>query len=219
MTLALFDLDGTLLSGDSDHSWGQFLVEKNIVDAQTYEAKNDYFYQQYLAGSLDILEYLSFSLAPLTQFSLPELTQLHDEFMLLKITPLLQEKAIDLVTEHKEQGHTTMIITATNEFVTAPIARLFGVDYLIAPTPEVINERYTGKITGIPSFQEGKVTRLNQWLEKTGNTLKDSYFYSDSHNDLPLLKLVDNPVVVDADETLKREAEQHGWPIISLRSE
>lgn len=217
MTLAIFDLDGTLISGDSDHSWGQFLIEKNIVDANTYQEKNDYFYQEYLAGSLDILEYLSFSLAPLTQFSLPELTQLHDEFMVLKISPLLQNKAIELIAEHKSKGHITMIITATNEFVTAPIARLLDVEHLIAPTPEVINERYTGKIIGIPSFQEGKVTRLNEWLKKTGHSLTGSYFYSDSHNDLPLLELVDNPVAVDADETLKGIAKEKGWPIISLR--
>ncbi|TBR43519.1 HAD family hydrolase [Marinomonas agarivorans] len=217
MTLAIFDLDGTLIAGDSDHSWGQFLVEKNIVDAATYQAKNDYFYQEYLAGSLDILEYLSFSLAPLTQFSLPELAQLHDEFMVLKISPLLLSKAVDLVADHKERGHTTMIITATNEFVTAPIARLLGVEHLIAPVPEIKEQRYTGNIVGVPSFQEGKVTRLTEWLNKTGHTLAGSYFYSDSHNDLPLLELVDHPIAVDADDTLTDVAKQKGWPTISLR--
>lgn len=219
MTLAIFDLDGTLISGDSDHQWGQFLVERNIVDVEVYRAKNDYFYQQYLAGTLDIKEYLNFSLAPLTQFSQLELMQLHDEFMRVKISPLLQEKAIDLIAEHKAKGHFTMIITATNEFVTAPIAQLLGVEYLIAPIPEKIDNQYTGKVVGVPSFQEGKVIRLNAWLEETGRNLEGSYFYSDSHNDLPLLELVDNPIVVDADETLTKVAQEKGWPIISLRNE
>lgn len=216
MTLAIFDLDGTLISGDSDYNWGQFLVEKNIVSEEEYKDKNEYFYQEYLAGTLDIIEYLSFSLAPLTQFSLPELMQLHDEFMVVKIAPLLQNKAIDLVANHKKKGHVTMIITATNEFITAPIARLFGVDHLIAPIPEIINDRYTGEVVGIPSFQEGKVTRLNDWLKETNNNLDGSFFYSDSHNDLPLLELVDNPIVVDADEKLTLTAKEKGWEIISL---
>lgn len=217
MTLAIFDLDGTLISGDSDHTWGQFLIEKGIVDAQVYQKKNDQFYQKYMAGSLDIHEYLTFSLAPLTHFSLPELMQLHDEFMVLKIVPLIQNKAIELVEEHRKKDHFTMIITATNEFITAPIARLFGVDYLIAPIPELKNNRYTGKVTGVPSFQEGKVTRLNSWLKETGNDLKGSYFYSDSHNDLPLLELVDHPIVVDADDKLTFIAKEKDWSIISLR--
>lgn len=218
MTLAIFDLDGTLISGDSDHNWGQFLIEKNIVDVTEYQTKNDYFYQQYLAGSLDIKEYLAFSLEPLTQFTPIELMQLHDEFMLLKISPMLQDKAIDLIAEHKAKGHFTMIITATNEFVTAPIARLLGVDYLIAPIPEMKDNRYTGKVVGVPSFQAGKVIRLNAWLKETGRNLAGSYFYSDSHNDLPLLELVDNPVAVDADEILTKVAKEKNWPIMSLRN-
>lgn len=219
MTLAIFDLDGTLISGDSDHSWGEFLVEKKIVDEGVYQEKNDYFYNAYKAGNLDIYEYLAFSLEPLTRFSIPELHQLHDEFMVLKVAPLIQNKAIDKVEEHKMKGHFTMIITATNEFITAPIARLFGVDYLIAPQPEIKDDRYTGKITGVPSFQEGKVTRLNDWLKQSGKSLDGSYFYSDSHNDLPLLELVDHPIAVDADDILTTKAKEKGWEIISLRDQ
>lgn len=217
MTLAIFDLDGTLLSGDSDYNWGQFLVEENIVDANTYKAANDKFYQDYLTGSLDIHEYLAFSLAPLVNFSQAELVELHNQFMQKKIAPMMQNKALDLIQEHKDKGHFLMIITATNEFVTGPISKLLGMDHLIAPMPEIKDGRYTGAITGIPSFQGGKVTRLNTWLEETGNTLAGSYFYSDSHNDLPLLELVSHPVVVDADDKLTEVAKHRKWPNISLR--
>jgi HAD superfamily hydrolase (TIGR01490 family) len=217
VTLAIFDLDGTLLSGDSDYNWGQFLVEENIVDANTYKAANDKFYQDYLTGSLDIHEYLAFSLAPLVNFNQAQLVELHNQFMQKKIAPMMQDKALKLIQEHKDKGHFLMIITATNEFVTGPISKLLGMDHLIAPMPEIKEGRYTGAITGIPSFQGGKVTRLNAWLEETGNTLEGSYFYSDSHNDLPLLELVTHPIVVDADDKLTAIAKQNNWPNISLR--
>jgi len=217
VTLAIFDLDGTLLSGDSDYNWGQFLVEEGIVDADTYKTANDKFYQDYLSGGLDIHEYLAFSLAPLTQFNQAQLEDLHNAFMAKKIMPMMQEKALKLVQKHKEKGHFLMIITATNEFVTGPISQYFGMDHLIAPMPEIIEGRYTGKVTGIPSFQEGKVTRLNAWLKETGHTLEGSYFYSDSHNDLPLLELVSQPIVVDGDDKLSQLAEQRNWQHISLR--
>jgi len=217
VTLAIFDLDGTLLSGDSDYNWGQFLVEENIVDANTYKAANDKFYQDYLTGSLDIHEYLAFSLAPLVNFNQAQLVELHNQFMQKKIAPMMQDKALKLIQEHKNKGHFLMIITATNEFVTGPISKLLGMDHLIAPTPEVIDGRYTGSIIGIPSFQAGKVTRLNAWLKETGNTLEGSYFYSDSHNDLPLLELVSHPIVVDADDKLTELAKHRNWPNISLR--
>ena len=217
MTLAIFDLDGTLLSGDSDYNWGQFLVEEGIVDASTYKAANDKFYQDYLSGKLDIYEYLAFSLAPLTEFNQAQLSDLHAQFMAKKIMPMMQEKAIDLIKKHRNQGHFLMIITATNEFVTGPISQYLGMDHLIAPMPEIKDGKYTGGITGIPSFQDGKVTRLKAWLEETGNSLEDSYFYSDSHNDLPLLELVSHPIIVDADEKLTQVATQKGWLNISLR--
>ncbi|BFM49482.1 HAD family hydrolase [Marinomonas sp. THO17] len=217
MTLAIFDLDGTLLSGDSDYSWGQFLVEKELVDIQLYQQANDRFFQQYQAGTLDIHEYLAFSLAPLKSFSAEQLNQLHQDFMTEKVRPMMQEKATELLNKHKQQGHFLLMITATNQFVTGPIAEALGMDHIIAPVPEVINNSYTGKIVGIPSFQDGKVTRLNEWLKETGYNLEGSYFYSDSRNDLPLLELVDHPIAVDADETLSKIAEERHWPHISLR--
>lgn len=219
MTLAIFDLDGTLLNGDSDYTWGQFLVEKGLVDTQIYQEANDTFFKQYQSGTLDIHEYLAFSLAPLTQFSNSELTELHRTFMLEKVQPMMQTKAIELLKYHKNQGHFLLMITATNQFVTGPIGDELGMDHIIAPVPEVIDGHYTGKVVGVPSFQEGKVTRLNDWLAETGHTMKDSYFYSDSRNDLPLLELVTHPIAVDADDTLKKIAEDRGWPHISLRDE
>lgn len=217
MTLAIFDLDGTLLNGDSDYTWGQFLVEKGLVDTQVYKEANDKFFKQYQSGTLDIFEYLAFSLAPLTQFSKAELTALHQTFMQEKIQPMMQKKASELLKHHKDQGHFLLMITATNQFVTGPIGEALGMDHIIAPVPEIVNDRYTGKVVGIPSFQAGKVTRLNDWLAETGHSMEGSYFYSDSRNDLPLLELVTHPVAVDADETLTNIAQERGWQHISLR--
>ena len=217
MTLAIFDLDGTLLNGDSDYTWGQFLVEKGLVDTQVYKEANDKFFKQYQSGTLDIYEYLAFSLAPLTQFSKAELAALHQTFMQEKIQPMMQKKASELLKHHKDQGHFLLMITATNQFVTGPIGEALGMDHIIAPVPEIVNDHYTGKVVGIPSFQAGKVTRLNDWLAETGHSMEGSYFYSDSRNDLPLLELVAHPVAVDADETLTNIAQERGWPHISLR--
>ena len=217
MSLAIFDLDNTLIAGDSDHAWGEFLVEQGIVDAQVYKDANDRFYQDYLAGTLDIMEYLAFSLAPLAQHELQQLQQWHQQFMEEKIEPILLDKAFEKLAWHKEQGHFILIITATNRFVTEPIAERLDVHELIAIEPEVINGRYTGKVAGIPSFKEGKVTRLNKWLENKDYELADTWFYSDSHNDLPLLNLVGKPIAVDPDQQLKDTAEQNGWPVISFR--
>ena len=217
MTLAIFDLDGTLLNGDSDYTWGQFLVEKGLVDTQVYKEANDKFFKQYQSGTLDIYEYLAFSLAPLTQFSNAELTALHQTFMQEKIQPMMQKKASELLKHHKDQGHFLLMITATNQFVTGPIGDALGMDHIIAPVPEIVNDQYTGKVAGIPSFQEGKVTRLNDWLAETGHSMEGSYFYSDSRNDLPLLELVAHPIVVDGDEILTNIAQERGWQHISLR--
>ncbi|WP_133013161.1 HAD family hydrolase [Marinomonas flavescens] len=217
MTLAIFDLDGTLLSGDSDYAWGEFLVEKGLVDTQAYKEANDRFFEQYQSGTLDIYEYMAFSLAPLTLFNNEELIKLHNTFMAEKVAPMMQDKAKALLKHHKDQGHFLLMITATNQFVTGPIADALGMDHIIAPIPEIINNRYTGKTVGVPSFQEGKVTRLNDWLAETGHSMEGSYFYSDSRNDLPLLELVTHPVAVDADPTLTEIAKERGWPHISLR--
>ena len=217
MALAIFDLDNTLLNGDSDHAWGQFLVDRGLVDAEAYQKANDYFYQQYLKGGLDINEFLAFSLNPLSEHTRATLEQWHREFMAEVIAPMRLPKADALLTKHRQQGDFLLIITATNRFVTGPIAEALGVDDMLATDPEIVDGRFTGKVSGIPCFQAGKVTRLAQWLEQNQHTLVGSYFYSDSHNDLPLLEKVDNPVVVDGDDTLLTEAAKRGWPAISLR--
>ena len=219
MALAIFDLDNTLISGDSDHGWGQFLVEQGLVDAQLFKEKNDYYLEQYQLGQLDILEYLEFSLQALTLFPTEKLFQLRTQFVEEKIVPIITQKSLDLLQKHRDAGDYLLIITATKLFVTEPIAERLGVDDIIATNPEVINGQYTGKISGIPSFQDGKVKRLAAWLQQNTLSLQGSYFYSDSHNDLPLLKQVDYPVAVDADETLSAYAQQNGWPIISLRDD
>ncbi|MBK1852770.1 MULTISPECIES: HAD family hydrolase [unclassified Marinobacter] len=217
MTLAIFDLDNTLLAGDSDHAWGEFLVEEGIVDAEVYRKANDRFYEEYLNGGLDILSYLRFALQPLSIHSMDELLDWRGRFMEKKVRPMLQQKARKLLDSHRERGHTLMIITATNRFVTEPIADVLGIDHLIATEPEMVNGRYTGEIAGTPSFQEGKVTRLDDWLVATGENLNGAWFYSDSHNDLPLLEKVDNPVAVDPDPKLEAFAKNKGWRVMTLR--
>jgi HAD superfamily hydrolase (TIGR01490 family) len=217
VALAIFDLDNTLIAGDSDHGWGSFLVAQGKVDAALYQQKNDYYFEQYQSGSLNIMEYLEFSLFALTQIPKDELYSLRASFVEQCIRPIITKKSRNLLKKHRDQGDYLLIITATNLFVTEPIAAELAVDDIIATEAEVVNGQYTGKVRGIPSFQDGKVTRLATWLDKTGHSLTGSYFYSDSHNDLPLLKQVDYPVAVDADETLTAFAKAHNWPIISLR--
>lgn len=218
MTLAIFDLDNTLLAGDSDHAWGEFLVEESIVDADEYQKANDKFYQEYLNGELDILHYLSFALQPLARHEMKQLLTWRKEFVEKKIRPMMQASATELLDSHRAQGHTLLIITATNRFVTEPVAELLGIEHLIATEPELVNGRYTGEVAGVPSFQDGKVTRLHDWLESTGESLDGAWFYSDSHNDAPLLRKVENPVAVDPDPTLESIAKENGWKIMSLRS-
>ncbi|GAA0850838.1 HAD family hydrolase [Marinobacter szutsaonensis] len=217
MTLALFDLDNTLLAGDSDHAWGEFLVEEGLVDAEEYRKANDRFYEEYLNGELDIFHYLRFALQPLARHDIDELLAWREAFLEKKVRPMMQEKARELLDRHRQQGHTLMIITATNRFVTEPIAELLEVEHLIATEPELVNGRYTGEVAGVPSFQDGKVTRLNDWLDHHKRTLEGAWFYSDSHNDVPLLKQVENPVAVDPDPRLEALAKESGWPVISLR--
>jgi HAD superfamily hydrolase (TIGR01490 family) len=217
VTLAIFDLDNTLIAGDSDHSWGEFLVRKALVDGEEFRRANDRFYENYKDGTLDIHTYLRFALAPLTRHSMAELETLHREFMAGHIAPLILPKARVLLQEHRERGHQLLIITATNGFVTRPIAAHLGVAEIIASEPEIRAGRYTGEVLGVPSFQEGKVIRLQEWLAQSSETLEGSYFYSDSMNDLPLLEQVTHPVAVDPDDRLRATAAARGWPIISLR--
>jgi len=215
--LALFDLDNTLLGGDSDHAWGDYLCERGILDGATYKARNDEFYQDYLAGRLNITDYLNFTLAIFGRTEMALLDQWHREFMRDCIEPIILAKGEALLAEHRDAGDKVLIITATNRFVTAPIAARLGVETLLATECEMLDGRYTGRTTDVPCFKEGKVTRLNRWLEENGATLEDSTFYSDSMNDLPLLEQVTRPVAVDPDPNLRAEAEKRGWPIISLR--
>ncbi|MDX2506187.1 MAG: HAD family hydrolase [Gammaproteobacteria bacterium] len=217
MDLAIFDLDNTLLGGDSDYLWGQFLVEKTLVDPVLYERENQRFYDEYKAGTLDIFEFLEFSLAPLSQHSMARLAEMHNEFMHNKIDSIWLPRAEALLEQHRQKNDFLLIVTATNYFVTAPIAQKLGVDDIIATMPEQINNQYTGKVSGTPCFQEGKVERLSQWLQEHDLSLQNSHFYSDSYNDLPLLLKVTHPVAVDPDEQLEQYALEKNWPVISLR--
>ncbi|MEJ6773683.1 MAG: HAD family hydrolase [Porticoccaceae bacterium] len=218
MALAIFDLDNTLIAGDSDHGWGKFLVANDKVDANHYQRMNDQFYVDYEAGCLDILAYLEFSLAPLAATSMEELAALHLKFMQQIISPLRLPKAEALIEQHRQAGDRLLVITSTNRFIVEPICQALGIDELLATDPEIIDGRYTGKIVGTPTYQEGKVERLKLWLSENNETLAGSYFYSDSINDLPLLLEVDKPVAVDPDDALSAEATSRGWDIISLRA-
>jgi HAD superfamily hydrolase (TIGR01490 family) len=218
--LALFDLDNTLLAGDSDYNWSIFLIGEGLLDEKTHHERNEQFYQDYKNGNLDIYAFLKFQLQPLAQHPKAFLDELHKKYMEKVIRPMMTQKAQDLVNQHKSNGDLCMVITATNSFVTKPIATAYGIEHLIGTDPEMVDGQFTGGVTGTPSFQQGKVTRLNEWLAARGQSLADfetTYFYSDSHNDLPLMKLVTHPIAVDADPTLTAYANEHNWPIISLR--
>ncbi|MFI3123290.1 MAG: HAD family hydrolase [Methylococcales bacterium] len=219
MTLAIFDLDNTLIADDSDYLWGQFLVDQGIVDRTIYKQVNAQFYEDYQQGSLDMMAFLRFALKPLADHPIDQLHLWREQFLNEIISPIILKAAAELVEKHRSLGHTLLVITATNRFITAPIVEMYGIEHLLATTPELVNEQYTGEIVGIPCFQEGKVTMLNEWLEKNGESLTGSYFYSDSHNDLPLLKLVDNPIAVNPDDKLRQFSETEGWKIIDLRGE
>ena len=217
MSLAIFDLDNTLLAGDSDHSWGEFMVESKIVDEISFKQSNDQFYEDYKAGCLNIEAYVAFALSPLQGMEEAQQRALHATFLERKIKPLMLPKAQQLIDKHRNAGDTLMIITATNRIITGPIAKLLGIDILLATDPEIIDGQITGKIAGVPCFQDGKVKRLAQWLENSEETLEGSFFYSDSFNDIPLLEQVSYPFAVDPDEKLQQHAQERGWPVISLR--
>jgi len=217
MSLAIFDLDNTLLRGDSDHAWGQFLIENHVVDGPEYEHENERYYAQYQAGTLDIMEFLAFALRPLSLHDRATLDSWHRQYMKTKVLPMITPEARTLVEEHRLRGDTLLIITATNRFVTGPIAREFNIPYLIATEPEERDGRFTGKVVGTPCYREGKVVCLKNWMAEHNQSLKDGWFYSDSHNDLPLLQLAPHPVAVNPDAVLLHEAQARGWPVIYLR--
>lgn len=217
MALALFDLDNTLLADDSDYLWGQYLIEHGLVDGEYYERENKRFLELYKQGKLDIFEFAAFAYKPLADNPIEKLQALHRQFMQEKIRPIITDKSRELVARHKAEGDTLVIITATNAFVTSPIAEEFGIEHLIATNPEMNDGRYTGKIAGTPCYQEGKVTRLKEWMLAHKIQSDDCWFYSDSNNDLPLLNIVNRPVAVDPDDKLRTVATEKNWPIISLR--
>ncbi len=217
MALAIFDLDNTLIGGDSDYLWGQFVCERGIVDADDFGQRNDRFYEEYKAGKLDIRAYLRFALGPLKGQTRETLAAWHRDFMASKIEPIMLPKAALLIAKHRDRGDELLVITATNRFITEPIANALGIPDIIACEPEIVDGLYTGEPTGVPSYREGKITRLHQWLKGRRTTLEGACFYSDSHNDLALLELVDKPVAVDPDEQLLARARELNWPVISLR--
>ena len=220
MRLALFDLDNTLLAGDSDYEWGQFLIDHGVLAREEYEAQNARFFEQYKSGTLDIHEYLGFALGPLAAHSPEALTRWHAQFMRERVLPMITPRARELVASHVGAGELCAVVTATNSFVTAPIARELGVAHLLATEPEMAGGRFTGRVAGTPCFREGKIRRVDEWLAGLGRRLEDyaaSTFYSDSHNDLPLLERVGRPIAVDPDPQLAAEAARRGWPVISLR--
>ena len=214
MALALFDLDNTLLNGDSDHAWGMYLAQIGAVDADEQKEKQDYFYQQYQAGKLDIFEFCEFQFSVFTRHSLKQLNAWHEDFMANIIEPMITSGRAHLLDKHRDAGDDILIITATNDFITAPIAKRLGVETLIATQAERVDRAFTGKVAGTPCFQDGKITRLNDWLKKNNKPFENSYFYSDSINDLPLLKIVDVPIAVSPDDNLREHAQSQQWQII-----
>ncbi|WP_439102702.1 HAD family hydrolase [Congregibacter sp.] len=217
MTLAIFDLDNTLIAGDSDHLWGEFLCTEGLVDAQSFRAGNEKFYADYQRGELDIDAYLAFALAPLAGRSLDTLKKLQAKFIGECISPIMLPAATALIEKHRHRGDRLLIITATNEFVTTPIARELGIDELLGCAVEIEDGLLTGRPTGTLTYRDGKVKRLKEWLIQEDETLEGAWFYSDSHNDLPLLEVIENPVVVDPDPSLAAIAAERDWPQISLR--
>ena len=220
MNLALFDLDNTILAGDSDYNWSRFLIQEGYLDGAIHAEKNEKFYADYKAGTLDIYAFVEFQFKPLARNPRTVLNQLLKKYVEEVITPMITEKARALVKKHQEAGDLIIVITATNSFITKPIAALFDIENLIGTDPEEKEGEFTGKVSGLPSFKEGKVTRLEAWLQSNHLSLasfEKSYFYSDSHNDLPLMQKVTHPVAVDSDDILSEYATSKGWPQISLR--
>lgn len=217
MTLAIFDLDNTLIAGDSDHRWGEYLCEQGLVDPALHKQENDRFYADYKSGYLDVDAYLRFALGPIAGMTEAQVATLQHAFVRDCIEPLLLDKAFALLEEHRKQGHTLLIITATNTVVTRPIATRLGVEHLIGSDAEIKAGHYTGNPVGLPAYREGKVTRLTDWLKNRAEDLSGAWFYSDSLNDLSLLSQVDHPVAVDPDPTLAAHAASRGWPVLSLR--
>lgn len=215
--MALFDLDNTLLGGDSDYLWGEFLVSIGAVPAQAHQRENAHYFAQYQAGVLDVDAFLAFQLKPLADNDVTSLLAWRERFVRELIAPLVLAKGRELIEDHRRRDHCIAIVTSTNTFITRPIADLLGIEHLLATEPEFDGRRYTGRYVGEPCSGVGKVHRVNEWAARHGLSLDDSWFYSDSHHDLPLLSMVEHPVAVDPDDTLRCHASLHAWPIVSLR--
>ena len=217
MPVALFDLDNTLLGGDSDYLWGEYLVSIGAVDEATHRRENERFFADYQQGVLDVRAFLTFQLRPLAENDMATLLEWREQFVSDWIAPLVLEKGRALVADHRRRNHRVAIVTSTNAFITRPIAELFGIADLLATEPERRGDRYTGAYLGEPCSGAGKVRRVDAWARAEGFTLGESWFYSDSYQDLPLLSRVDHPVAVDPDENLREHAKAHDWPVLSLR--
>jgi len=218
MALAIFDLDHTLLNGDSDYLWGEYMVANQIVDEAEYQRENRAFLQDYKRGQLDNHQYLEFALKPLTLHSLDNLYHWRADYLENWIKPIIATGTHDLLEQHRNQNDTLLILSATNLFITEPIAELLGIPHILSTEPEIVDSRYTGRYLGVPTYKEGKVVALNTWLEGSDHSLDNSYFYSDSINDLPLLEQVSTPIAVNPDEALTGIARERGWQILDLRS-
>ena len=219
MALAIFDLDHTLLNGDSDYLWGEYMVAHDIVDAETYRSQNQQFLEDYQCGQLDNEIYLEFALKPLSRHSIEQLTIWRADFVENWIRPIIAKSTPGILEKHRNRGDTLLVISATNLFVTAPIAKLLDIPHILATEPEIMDNRYTGRYLGTPTFKEGKVTVLQTWLKNQPLSLDGSFFYSDSINDLPLLEQVTTAVTVSPDAALLAIAEQKGWPVIDLEEQ
>jgi HAD superfamily hydrolase (TIGR01490 family) len=220
LQLAIFDLDNTLLNGDSDYNWSLFLIEHGVLDSDLYKERNEQFFKEYQSGNLDVIAYCEFQFKTLKDNPRELLDELRSDYVKKIINPMITKEAKDLVESHRKENHKLLIITATNSYITRPIADLFGIEDLIGTDLEELNGEFTGKVSGLPSFQEGKIIRLNSWLEKRGlifEELEKTFFYSDSMNDIPLLEKVSNPVAANPDEILEKKAIKENWPIIYLR--
>ncbi len=218
MALAIFDLDHTLLNGDSDYLWGEYMVANQVVDKAEYQRINKAFLRDYQRGQLDNDSYLQFALKPLTQHPVEKLYNWRSDYVENWIKPIIATGTENLLNKHREQGDTLIIVSATNLFITEPIAELLGISYILSTEPEIVDHQYTGRYLGIPTYKEGKVIVLKAWLEDREHSLDDSYFYSDSINDLPLLEQVSIPVAVNPDNNLRSIAKNRGWEILDLRS-
>ena len=218
MTLAIFDLDHTLLDGDSDYLWGEYMVANQVVDETEYRRRNEIYYADYQRGELDHTRYLEFCLQPLTMHPLDCLYHWRADFVESWIKPIVAPGTRALLNTHRDRGDTLIIISATNLFITEPIAELLDIPHILSTEPEIIDNQYTGRYLGTPTYMEGKVVALNAWLADSKHSLEGSYFYSDSINDLALLEQVSIPVAVNPDGKLSVIARERGWRVMDLRS-